>query len=48
MEELKLWIEQRKEIYGEELTQAETKEERWAYAEVLGILDEVSGFLEEA
>jgi hypothetical protein len=27
---------------------AETKEERWAYAEVLGILDEVSGFLEEA
>ena len=48
MEELKLWIEQRKEIYGEELAQAETKEERWAYAEVLGILDEVSGFLEEA
>lgn len=48
MEELELWLEQQKEIYGEELAQAETGEERWAYAEILGIIDQVSGFLERA
>jgi hypothetical protein len=48
MERLIIWLEQQKEIYGEELAQAETNEEKWAYAEVLGIIDQVSGFLEEA
>jgi hypothetical protein len=47
MERLKEWVAQRKEIYGEELAQAGTREEKWAYAEVLAILDEVSDFLEE-
>lgn len=48
MEKLIIWLEQQKEIYGEELASAETREEKWAYAEVLGIIDQVSGFLEEA
>lgn len=45
MEGLIIWLEQQKEIYGEELAQAETNEEKWAYAEVLGIIDQVSEFL---
>ena len=48
MEKLELWLEQQKEIYGEELAQAETTAEKWAYAEVLGIIDQVSAHLEEA
>ena len=47
MEELKRWVAQKKEQYGDELAQAESREEKWAYAEVLAILDEVSYFLEE-
>jgi hypothetical protein len=47
MERLKEWVAQKKEQYGEELQQAGTREEQWAYAEVLAILDEVSDFLEE-
>ena len=48
MEELELWLEQQKEIYGEELAQAETREEQWVWSEILGILDEVSAQLEKA
>ena len=47
VERLKIWVQERKEIYAEELSSAGTKEEGWAYAEVLAILDEVSDFLEE-
>lgn len=48
MERLIIWLEQQKEIYGEELASAETREEKWAYAEVLGIIDQVSAHLEAA
>ena len=48
MEGLIIWLEQQKEIYGEELASAETREEKWAYAEVLGIIDQVSAHLEAA
>lgn len=46
LERVSTFVEERKEIYHQELRDASTEVEKFIWSEMIGLLDEISGLLD--